>query len=158
MDFLNGVILAGVGGSAMAPEGCCLIKRVLAIEKRHVEIGHSPPMECRAQCRQSIAGRESGVAGSNSHVYKTTSNTDIQQHLNTEVQIPTFTADEGDQIKLQSIIIRASKLRCTCVSSRTNQLNHLLYWKSGTESNKRDPSVGWLTQRYADVLAHWVIH
>jgi hypothetical protein len=46
-------------------------------------------MERRAQCRQSIAGRESGVAGSNSHVYKTTSNTDIQQHLNTEVQIPT---------------------------------------------------------------------
>jgi hypothetical protein len=48
-------------------------------------------MERRAQCRQSIAGRESGVAGSNSHVYKTTSNTDIEQHLNTEVQIPTGT-------------------------------------------------------------------
>jgi hypothetical protein len=50
-----------------------------------VGIGHSPPMECRAQCRQSIAGR----GWSKSHVYKTTSNTDIQQHLNTEVQIPT---------------------------------------------------------------------
>jgi hypothetical protein len=35
-----------------------------AMERRlYVGIGHSPPMECRAQCRQSIAGRESGVAG-----------------------------------------------------------------------------------------------